>query len=247
VVAACIGAWLVGGEGFAVDVSLIEAHANKSLSIPGSDWNKEFDPERASRAANEYLATLEDAAYGAATMVVLKFVSPSDPAAQWTSAMKSAAFFAYADNYLIDVKFGIIMDVEASRAIRQAEVGASRDHDRADSGLLRDQAGMAGWRHYGSPPWEAWAMAIGIYLGLVGLELAQLSAASEAVRREIARPRDRTVHPPGDHWQPGRQRRMNAFVFAAPAPGLHGRAGRCAAAADQEIPNDQALPRASAI
>jgi hypothetical protein len=34
--------------------------------------------------------------------------------------MKSAAFFAYADNYLIDVKFGIIMDVEASRAIRQA-------------------------------------------------------------------------------------------------------------------------------
>jgi hypothetical protein len=55
-----------------------------------------------------------------------KFVSPSDPAAQWTGAMKSAAFFAYADNYLIDVKFGIIMDVEASRAIRQAEVGASQ-------------------------------------------------------------------------------------------------------------------------
>ena len=40
--------------------------------------------------------------------------------------MKSAAFFAHADNYLTDVKFGIIMDVEASRAIRQAEVGASR-------------------------------------------------------------------------------------------------------------------------
>jgi hypothetical protein len=36
------------------------------------------------------------------------------------------AFFAYADNYLIDVKFGVIVDVEASRAIRQAEVGAAR-------------------------------------------------------------------------------------------------------------------------
>jgi hypothetical protein len=81
VVAACIGAGLVGGEGFAVDASLIEADANKSPSIPGSDWNKEIDPERASRAANEYLATLEDAAYGAATTVVPKFVSPSDPAA----------------------------------------------------------------------------------------------------------------------------------------------------------------------
>ena len=88
--------------------------------------HKEIDPEAASRAAKEYLATLEDAAYGAASPVTPKFISPSDPAAQWTGAMKSAAFFAHADNYLIDVKFGIIMDVEASRAIRQAEVGASR-------------------------------------------------------------------------------------------------------------------------
>jgi hypothetical protein len=58
--------------------------------------------------------------------VTPKFVSPSDPAAQWTGAMRGPAFFAYADNYLIDVKFGIIVDVEASRAIRQAEVGAAK-------------------------------------------------------------------------------------------------------------------------
>lgn len=30
------------------------------------------------------------------------------------------------DNYLVDVKFGVIVDVEASRAIRQAEVGAAK-------------------------------------------------------------------------------------------------------------------------
>jgi hypothetical protein len=40
--------------------------------------------------------------------------------------MRGPAFFAYADNYLIDVKFGIIVDVEASRAIRQAEVGTAK-------------------------------------------------------------------------------------------------------------------------
>jgi hypothetical protein len=40
--------------------------------------------------------------------------------------MRGPAFFAYADNYLIDVKFGVIMDVEATRAIRQAEVGAAK-------------------------------------------------------------------------------------------------------------------------
>lgn len=40
--------------------------------------------------------------------------------------MRGPAFFAYADNYLIDVKFGIILDVAVSRAIRQAEVGAAK-------------------------------------------------------------------------------------------------------------------------
>ncbi len=126
VVGACIEAGLVGGEGFAVDASLIAADANKRRSIPGSQWNKELDAQQVSRATKEYLATLDDSAFGAASDVIPKFVSPSDPAAQWTGAMRGAAFFAYANNYLIDVKFGVIMDVEASRAIRQAEVRASK-------------------------------------------------------------------------------------------------------------------------
>jgi Transposase DDE domain len=102
------------------------ADANKRRSIAGSEWKKAADPETASRAVRDYLATLDDAAFGAASDVMPKFVSASDPAAQWTGAMRGPAFFAYADNYLIDVKFGIIMDVEASRAIRQAEVGAAK-------------------------------------------------------------------------------------------------------------------------
>ena len=126
VVEACIAAGLVGGEGFAVDASLIVADANKQRSIPGSEWQKAQDPNTANRAVKEYLATLDDAAFGAASEVTPKFVSPSDPAAQWTGAMRGPAFFAYADNYLVDVKFGVIVDVEASRAIRQAEVGAAK-------------------------------------------------------------------------------------------------------------------------
>ena len=126
VVETCMAAGLVGGEGFAVDASLIMADANKQRSVPGSEWKKPGNPATASRAVREYLATLDDAAYGAASEVVPKFISPSDPAAQWTGAMRGPAFFAYADNDLIDVKFGVIMDVEASRAIRQAEVGAAK-------------------------------------------------------------------------------------------------------------------------
>jgi hypothetical protein len=39
----------------------------------------------------EYLATLDDTAWGGASDVVPKFVSPSDPAAQWTGAHKGPA------------------------------------------------------------------------------------------------------------------------------------------------------------
>jgi hypothetical protein len=36
------------------------------------------------------------------------------------------AFFAYSDNYLIDLDHAVIVDVEAPTAIRQAEVTASK-------------------------------------------------------------------------------------------------------------------------
>src|SRR4029077_1841758 len=82
VVEDCIAAGLVGGEGFAVDASLISADANKQRSIAGQDWQRDRDPARSSRAVKEYLATLDDTAWGGASDVIPKFVSPSDPAAQ---------------------------------------------------------------------------------------------------------------------------------------------------------------------
>jgi transposase len=157
VVETCIAAGLVGGEGFAVDASLIVADANKQRSIPGSQWNKACDPQDASRAVKDYLATLDDAAFGAATDVTPKFISPSDPAAQWTGAMRGPAFFAYSDNYLIDVKCGIIMDVEASRAIRQAEVGAAKTMiDRTERRFGLKPARLAADSAYGSAPTLDW-------------------------------------------------------------------------------------------
>ena len=157
VVQACMAAGLVGGEGFAVDASLIAADANKQRSIPGSEWNKTRDSQRASRAMKEYLATLDDAAFGAASEVVPKFVSSSDPAAQWTGAMRGPAFFAYADNYLIDVKVGIIMDVEATRAIRQAEVGAAKTMiERTEERFDIKPASLAADTAYGSADTLNW-------------------------------------------------------------------------------------------
>jgi transposase len=79
----CIEEGLVGGEGFAVDASLIKADANRQKSYPASQG---LPPELTSRAVDEYLAVLDDAAFGGATEVVPKFISPSDPASRWTGA-----------------------------------------------------------------------------------------------------------------------------------------------------------------
>lgn len=150
----CIQERLVGGEGFAVDASLIKADANRQKGIEG---DKGLPPEATGRAIEEYLAVLDDAAFGAATKVTPKFVSPSDPAARWTGAHRGQAFFAYSTNYLIDTENAIIVDVEATTAIRQAEVLAAkrmleRTRDRFDlcpKRLLGDSAygsaEMLGW------------------------------------------------------------------------------------------------------
>ena len=52
VIEACLAAGLVGGDGFAIDASLIVADANKQRSIPGSEWSKTRDPATASRAVS---------------------------------------------------------------------------------------------------------------------------------------------------------------------------------------------------
>ena len=123
VVRRCIAEGLVGGEGFAVDASLIKAEASRQKGVEGS---KGLPPELTSRAIEEYLAVLDHAAFGAATEVTPKFLSPADPAARWTGAHGGQAFFAYSDNYLIDLAHGVIVDVEPSSAVRQAEVTAAK-------------------------------------------------------------------------------------------------------------------------
>jgi transposase len=126
----CMTEGLVGGEGFAVDASLIKADANRQKGVEGL---KGLAPEMTSRAIDEYLAVLDDAAFGAATQVAPKYLSPADPAARWTGAHGGPAFFAYSTNYLIDLDSAIIVDVEASTAIRQAEVAATKTMiDRVD-------------------------------------------------------------------------------------------------------------------
>ncbi len=109
------------------DVPRGEADANKQNSTPKEEWDaSSIDAVDAPRAVREYLDTLDKAAFGAASDVQPKFTSHSDPASQWTAARKGPAFFSYSDNYLIDTDHGVILDVEGTRSIRQAEVGSTK-------------------------------------------------------------------------------------------------------------------------
>jgi transposase len=154
VVRRCIAEGLVGGDGFAVDATLIRADANRQRGIEGSEG---LAPEVSSRAVDEYMAVLDDAAFGAATEVAPKFISPADPAARWTGAHGGQAFFAYSANYLIDLDHAVIVDVEASTAVRQAEVKAAKTMiERADARFELYPERLAGDSAYGSGEMLEW-------------------------------------------------------------------------------------------
>src|SRR6202142_3173400 len=152
----CIEQGLVGGESFAVDASLIRADANRQNGVEGE---KGLAPEATGRAIDEYLAVLDDAAFGAATEIVPKFVSPADPAARWTGAHGGQAFFAYSTNYLIDVENAIIVDVEPTTAIRQAEVLAARRRiERSAKNFALHPANLMGDSTYGTAEILRWVV-----------------------------------------------------------------------------------------
>ena len=123
VVRRCMAEGLVGGEGFAVDASLIEADASRQTCVPGAEG---LPPDVTNRAIDWYLAVLDEAAFGAATPVKPKMLSPSDPASRWSGADGGLVYFAYCTNYLIDLDHAVIVDVDPSTAVRQAEVAAAK-------------------------------------------------------------------------------------------------------------------------
>jgi transposase len=168
VVQSCLNAGLVGGETFATNATVIEADARVMRRTeddkPPDDWN---DPGKVTRPVREYLDTL-DKAMGldplpGETPQPAKALSLTDPNAALTSKGKSKIAFAYGDNYLIDTKAAIILDVEASPARWTAEVAATRTM----IGRTKDRFGLhpdnlAADTAYGGGPMLAWLTARGI-------------------------------------------------------------------------------------
>ena len=124
VVCDCMQAGLVGGEGFAVDASVIEANASRFQRVEGSevDWTA---AQRASRPVREYLVALESENPPINPKQKPKAMSPSDPAAAWTTRGRHKVMFGYSLNYLVDLEGPVILDVEATPTRISKEVDAT--------------------------------------------------------------------------------------------------------------------------
>jgi transposase len=145
---------LVGGEGFAVDASVVRADANRARGVPGEQAAQWKSGEGAPRAVREYLAALEQAN---PTEPAPKSVSLTDPAARYTAAPGGPAFYAYSTNYLVDVEAGIIVDVEASPALRSDEVSATRTMiDRVEQRFELKPTRLIGDTAYGTAEVLGW-------------------------------------------------------------------------------------------
>jgi transposase len=154
VLSRCIAEGLVGGSSFGADASLIKADASRYTKIERADWSV---PEAVTRATQEYLDTLDDAAFGASTPVEPKALSPADPAARYTGANGDRPFFAYSTNYLVDLDNAVIVDVDATAPIRQAETGVVQDmivRTQERFGLHPDL--LVADTAYGSAPMLGW-------------------------------------------------------------------------------------------
>jgi hypothetical protein len=160
----CMSEGLVGGEGFAIDASVIKADANRTRRIAGTeaiDWSRGEGP---SRAVREYLATLdENDTDGQAVAASQEPATPptnislTDPAARWTAAPGGPAFYAYSTNYLIDLQAGIIVDVEATPAYRTQEVDSTRTTiARVEQRFHLKPQRLVGDTSYGSASMLAW-------------------------------------------------------------------------------------------
>ena len=154
VVERCMKEGLIGGEGFAIDASVIKADANRSRGAAGDEPIDLRDPRHATRAVREYLAALDTQGE---PMTPPASISSTDPAARWTAAPGGPAFYAYSTNYLVDVRAGIIVDVEATPAVRTDEVNSTRTMiERVEQRFALKPERLIGDTAYGGAPFLNW-------------------------------------------------------------------------------------------
>jgi len=183
VVAACMAAGLVKGEGFAVDASVMEANASRyhGKAPAEIDWTEK---QRQKRAVAEYLAALKAEAADEVDAAddgdgdggrpeskrprryerqPPKVISPSDPQSAWTAKANKRVQFGYGLNYLIDIENAVIVDVEATPARTYDEVESTKTMlDRTERCFNLKPRRLAADTAYGTGRFLGWLVSRGI-------------------------------------------------------------------------------------
>ena len=158
VVRRCMVAGLVGGEGFAVDASVVEADASRYAGVNGDaeiDWS---DPKLQTRAVREYLASLDPEPNP--DRKPAKVISLSDPCSAWTAKANKRVQFGYGLNYLIDNDHAVIVEVEATPARTYDEVAATKTMlTRAEQRFDLKPERLAADTAYGTGKFLNWLVA----------------------------------------------------------------------------------------
>ena len=155
VVRACMNAGLVKGQGFAVDASVMEADASRyhGKAPDEIDWSL---PERQTRAAAEFLASLDDEDPDADRKPP-KVISPVDPCSAWTAKANKRVQFGYGLNYMIDIENAVIVDVEPTPARTYDEVEATKTMlDRTQQRLALKPKRLLADTAYGTGRFLGW-------------------------------------------------------------------------------------------
>lgn len=160
VVRQCQQAGIVGGDGFAVDGTVIVGDVNYDRRVSSPDELKQvIDPAHVSRPVQAYLDALDAAMPEEDRKIAAPArISITDPQAAWHQKQRLAGF-GYYSNYLIDTKHAVIVDMEATPARRSQEVVAARAMlERAEKQHGLKPKTLAADKGYGSGDFLSWLM-----------------------------------------------------------------------------------------
>ena len=194
VVCGCMTAGLVGGEGFAVDASVIEADASRFQRVKGAeiDWSEE---QLSRRAIKEFVDALESENPPINPSQKPKAMSPIDPAAAWTTRGRHKVMFGYSLNYLIDMENAVILDVEATPTRISKEVDATETMiERTEERFALKPEHLAGDVAYGTGEMLGWLVARDIDPHIPVWDRSAVAPQGKFTRADFAYDKERDLY-----------------------------------------------------
>ena len=190
----CLAAGLVGGEGFAVDASVIEADASRFQRVEDSEieWTEE---QLAGRPVREYLAALDSEHSPTNPERKPKALSPTDPCAAWTTRGRHKVMFGYSLNYLIDMENTVIVDVEATPTRISKEVDATETMiERTEARFALKPKRIAGDVAYGTGEMLGWLVDRDIDPHIPVWDQSEVAAEGKFTRADFSYDKDRDLY-----------------------------------------------------